>query len=103
MPNRLPAPKLLSVTVALLVATGCGGRLGLDIKEEVDTAVQNDGLGTTDTGFTGSDSGDPNGAGDTGESGGGSTSPAVYRNNDFSVEDWRDVMWRTRKSRRRGL
>ncbi len=103
MSQRLPIPVLASLTAALLAATGCG-RVGLELKGELDTAVQSGGLGLNDTGLIDtSDTDNPNDTADTADTAGGSTSPAVYRSNNFEPEDWRDVMWRTRKSRRRGL
>ena len=66
-----------------------------------DTAVQDDGLADTGLGDT-SDT-DTNNPSDTADTAGGSSSPSVYRDVDLEPEDWRDVMWRTRKNRRRGF
>ena len=100
---RIPA--LLSLSVAVLSVTGCEGRLGLELKGAGDTAYQDSGVGPGDSG--GSDGNDnPNDTGDSDDTAGGagtSTSPAVNMNIGFEGENWRDVMWRTRKSRRRGL
>jgi hypothetical protein len=100
----LRIPALLSLSVAVLAATGCEGRLGLELKGEGDTAYQDSGVGPGDTEDT--DNNNPNDTGDSDDTAGGagnSTSPAVNRNTGFEGENWRDVMWRTRKSRRRGL
>ena len=92
---------LLVLAVALFASTGCEGRLGLDLKGNLDTAHQDSGVGPGNPNDTGGNGGGTGGPNDTGESGGGSTSAAVNRNIDFEAENWRDVMWRTRKARRR--
>lgn len=105
MSHKPQIPVLLSLSVALLVATGCDDRLGLELKGVGDTANQDSGVGPSDTGGPGGSDGttDPNDTDDTAGNGGTSTSPATYRSNNFEPEDWRDIMWRTRKNRRRGL
>ncbi|HCH62206.1 MAG: hypothetical protein CL927_14510 [Deltaproteobacteria bacterium] len=70
-----------------------------------DTANQDSGVGPGDTGGPGGSDG-TTGNGDTGDtvdSGGSSTSPNVNQNMEFEAESWRDIMWRTRKSRRSGF
>ena len=112
MSHRSHFQTLLPLAAVLFISAGCEGRLGLDLKGVTDTAFQDSGVGPSDTGIAGgggdtNDTDDNTGGGDTNDtndSGGGSTSPAAMQSDmGFEVESWRDVMWRTRKSRRRGL